>query len=112
MKKGETIMFEKTEKIISDYKNGLSSKVIKKKYGDFGKFILTTYLTQPIFITQVFLSWNEKKMKYDIDLLKKEIIKSFVDGASIGSIQKKYGEYGVVCINNFKKFYKELIPKY
>lgn len=105
-------MCEKTEKIISDYKNGLSSKAIKKKYGDFGKFVLTTYLAQPISNAQVFLSWNEEKMEYDIDLLKKEIIKSFVNGASIGSIQKKYGEYGVVCINNFKKFYKELIPKY
>ena len=27
-------------------------------------------------------------MEYDIDLLKKETIKSFVNGASIGSIQK------------------------
>ena len=49
-------MFKKVEKIISGYKNGLSSKVIKKKYGDFGKFVLTTYLTQPLSITQVFLS--------------------------------------------------------
>ena len=56
MKKGEIIMFEKTEKIISDYKNGLSSKAIKKKYGDFGKFVLTTYLAQPISNAQVFLS--------------------------------------------------------
>lgn len=102
----------KTEKIISDYKNGLSSKAIKKKYGDFGKFILTTYLAQPISNAQVFLSWNEEKMEYDIDLLKKEIIKSFINGISIGGIQKRYGEYGVLCINNFKKFYKELIPKY
>lgn len=51
-------------------------------------------------------------MEYDIDLLKTEIIKSFIDENNIGSINKKYGEYGMFCIANFKKFYKELIPKY
>lgn len=102
----------KIDEIINDFREGCSSIEINKKYGDFGEFVLSTYVTRPISITQVFYSWNEKKMEYDIDLLKKEIIKSFIAGTDIDSIQKKYGEYGILCIANFKKFYKELIPKY
>lgn len=105
-------MLKKVENIISDYRSGLSSEDIKKKYGDFGEFIILTYQTQPISTTQVFLSWNENKMEFCVDLLKREIIKSFIDGVSIVDIQNKYGEYGILCIRHFQKFYKELIPKY
>lgn len=105
-------MLKKAENIISDYKSGFSSKDIKKKYGDFGEFVILTYKTQTISTTQVFLSWNKNKMEYDVDSLKKEIIKSFIDGVSIADIQNKYGEYGILCIRHFQKFYKELIPKY
>lgn len=103
---------EKIENIIFYYKKGYSSKKIKNKYGDFGKFVLETYKKQPISINQVFCSLNSIKGTYDIDLLKKEIINSFVDGMSISNIQKKYGEYGLLCIKHFKNFYKEVIPKY
>lgn len=102
----------KIDEIINDFKEGCSSIEINKKYGDFGEFVLSTYVTQSISITQVFYSWNEKTMKYNIDLLKVEIIKSFIDGTNVANIKKKYGEYGIVCVDNFRKFYKELIPKY
>lgn len=103
---------KKIEKIIFNYKKGYSSKKIINKYGDFGNFVLETYKEQSISINQVFCSLNQIKGIYDIDLLKKEIIDSFINGMSISNIQKKYGEYGLLCIKHFKNFYKEAIPKY
>ena len=93
---------EKIHLIINEFKSGKSKSELIDKYGDFGSFILDSYIEQDckhLFI----MSLNYETGISEIDIKKIEIIKKYINGISEKDIKIQYGDYGIFCLEKIKK---------
>ena len=101
-------LYERKLEIFKKWKNGKSLAYIRKKYGEYGIFLINIFKENA--------KKNHILYEYDLDSKstlavkpilsehKKEILHEFIrNKKSVNQINKKYGDYGVFTINLYKE---------